>query len=93
METDKERNRRLYPDFYTAAARFGRDTVSASITDADGEMVMAHNIDPREYQLVWVDAESLLRTRATLDQHYAGMKPAPKSWVKHIAKKNAGLTQ
>lgn len=81
MESEKQRNRRLYPEIFAIIEAHRADVTAVAIIE-DGEVVSGR-MPADDYKLAWISAEMwiLANTALTERTRQAHLK-TPKSWVK-----------
>jgi len=82
METEKQRNARLYPGMF-AIIEANRAHVTCAAIIEDGE-VTSGRMPADDYKLAWIDADNYLAMPALKNHFDAVAKTTPKSWVKRI---------
>ena len=83
MESEKQRNRRLYPEIFAIIEAHRADVTSVAIIE-DGE-VISGRMPADDYKLAWISAEGFIRATTVLPaETLAAHLSTPKSWVKRI---------
>lgn len=82
MESEKQRNRRLYPEMFAIIEAHRADVTAVAIIE-DGEVVSGR-MPADDYKLAWIDADNYLAMPALKKSFDAAAKATPKSWVKRI---------
>ena len=83
METERERNRRLYPEMAHVIDSCAGSVTGAAILE-DGE-VTSGRMPADDYKVAWVSADGWSQARTVLKEQtrQAALK-TPKSWVKRF---------
>jgi len=83
METEKQRNARLYPGMF-AIIEANRAHVTCAAIIEDGE-VTSGRMPADDYKTVWISADGWNRARTELKDYVTNSaKTCPKSWVKRM---------
>lgn len=83
METEKQRNQRLYPEMFHIIDQNRAHVTCAAIIE-DGE-VTSGRMPADDYKTVWISAEGWNQARTVLkDETRQSVLKTPKSWVKRF---------
>jgi len=82
MESEKQKNQRLYPEMFHIIDQNRAHVTCAAIIE-DGEVVSG-SMPGDDYKLAWIDADNYLAMPALKKSFDAAAKATPKSWVKRI---------
>lgn len=84
MESEKQRNQRLYPEMFHIIDQSRAHVTCAAIIE-DGE-VTSGRMPADDYRVAWVSADTWMQARTELKDYVTNSaKNCPKSWVKRMS--------